>query len=181
MVSLEKAGRLQNPFFLSHPPSDSLFTRILASPSIPEAVILTNGNQFARIDARTGSCTCNGSPRSDNTTHSPTSSLVQPSISPSFEPPVFSAAFSSKKLHSLLYSQHESLSCIVEGGHRVAGVPRPPLLVQAVGTVQVGCNNLRGMVIQSRRKHYVLWMGLGLSFGKIVRYYVFPFVKVLFN
>ncbi len=146
MVSLEKAGRLQNPFFIGHPPSDSLLTHIWASPSIPEAVILTNGNLFARIDARTGSCTCSGAVRSDSSTHSPISSLVQHSLSPSFESPVFSAAFSSKKFNSLLYSQHERLSCIVEGGHRVTGVPRPPLLVQAVGTVQVSYKNLRGVV-----------------------------------
>ncbi len=145
MASLEKAGRLQNPFFLGRSPTDAPLTHICISPSIPEAVILTNGSQFSRVDARTGSCTCSGSVRSDST-RAPRSSLLQPSLSPSFvEPPVFSAAFSSKTLHSPPYSQHETLSCIVEGGRSVAGVPRPPLLVQAVGTVQVGYKNLRGV------------------------------------
>ncbi len=145
MASLEKAGRLQNPFFIGHSHTNAPPTHICISPSIPEALILTNGSQFSRVDVRTGSCTCSGSVRSDSTRVS-RSSLIRPSISPLFvEPPVFSAAFSSKTFHSPPYSQHEALSCIVEGGHGFAGTRRPPLLVHAVGTVQVGYNtNLRG-------------------------------------
>ncbi len=136
MVSLEKAGRLQNPFFLRCP-RDSSLTHICISPSIPEVVILTNGSQFTRIDARTGSCTCSGSVRS-NRTHASISSPVWLRLPPPFvESPIFNAAFPSKKLHSRPYSQNETLSCMVEGGHTVEGVLRSPLLVQATGTVQV--------------------------------------------